>query len=68
MRFMQNAGGFHLLRCISAFDTFYEAENYHQEYYRNNSLAPYCQIVIDPKLRKLHKEFSALLKSSSINA
>src|ERR1700720_2431912 len=49
-------------------DAFYEAENYHQEYYRNNSLAPYCQIVIDPKLRKLHKEFSALLKSSSINA
>ena len=46
---------------------FYEAEDYHQEYYRNNSLAPYCQIVIDPKLRKLHKQFSALLKSSNIN-
>jgi peptide-methionine (S)-S-oxide reductase len=46
---------------------FYEAEDYHQEYYRNNSLAPYCQIVIDPKLRKLHKQFSALLKSSDIN-
>ena len=45
---------------------FYEAEDYHQEYYRNNSLAPYCQIVIDPKLRKLHKQFSALLKSSNI--
>jgi peptide-methionine (S)-S-oxide reductase len=46
---------------------FYEAEDYHQEYYRNNSRAPYCQIVIDPKLRKLHKQFSALLKSSDIN-
>ncbi len=46
---------------------FYEAEDYHQEYYRNNSLAPYCQIVIDPKLRKLHKQFSALLKASNIN-
>jgi len=46
---------------------FYEAESYHQEYYRKNSLAPYCQIVIDPKLRKLHKQFSALLKSSGIN-
>ncbi len=45
-------------------NAFYEAEDYHQEYYRNNSLAPYCQIVIDPKLRKLHKQFSALLKSS----
>lgn len=47
---------------------FYQAENYHQEYYRNNSLAPYCQIVIDPKLRKLHKQFSALLKTSTMNA
>jgi len=47
---------------------FYEAENYHQDYYRNNSLAPYCQVVIDPKLRKLHKQFSALLtRISSIS-
>jgi peptide-methionine (S)-S-oxide reductase len=35
---------------------FYPAENYHQEYYDNNSSAPYCQIVIAPKLRKLEKE------------
>ena len=47
---------------------FYPAEKYHQEYYRNNSLAPYCQIVIDPKLRKLHRQFTALLKSSNMNA
>ncbi len=35
---------------------FYKAENYHQEYYDNNSSAPYCQIVIAPKLHKLEKE------------
>jgi peptide-methionine (S)-S-oxide reductase len=35
---------------------FYEAENYHQDYYRNNSLAPYCQFVIRPKLKKLKLE------------
>ena len=51
---------------VVALEAFYPGENYHQEYYRNNSLAPYCQIVIDPKLRKLHKQFSALLKSSGI--
>lgn len=35
---------------------FYEAENYHQDYYRNNPNAPYCLIVIKPKLEKLdHK-------------
>lgn len=47
---------------------FYEAENYHRDYYRRNSLAPYCQVVIDPKLRKLHQHFSALLKSSGVTA
>jgi len=35
---------------------FYQAEDYHQEYYDNNAGAPYCQIVIAPKLRKLEKE------------
>jgi peptide-methionine (S)-S-oxide reductase len=35
---------------------FYRAEDYHQEYYDNNSSAPYCQIVIAPKLHKLEKE------------
>jgi len=50
---------------VSPLITFYEAENYHREYYRNNSSAPYCQVVIDPKLEKLHNRFDALLKSST---
>ena len=32
---------------------FYQAENYHQDYFRNNPNAPYCRIVIQPKLEKL---------------
>lgn len=32
---------------------FYPAEDYHQEYYRNNKRAPYCRMVIQPKLKKL---------------
>ena len=35
---------------------FYKAEDYHQEYYDNNASAPYCQMVIAPKLQKLEKE------------
>jgi peptide-methionine (S)-S-oxide reductase len=35
---------------------FYKAEGYHQEYYDNNSNAPYCQAVIAPKLEKLEKK------------
>ncbi len=36
---------------------FYPAEEYHKEYYKNNSSAPYCQLVISPKLEKLQKQF-----------
>jgi peptide-methionine (S)-S-oxide reductase len=32
---------------------FYEAEGYHQDYYRNNAGQPYCQVMIAPKLHKL---------------
>ena len=42
---------------------FYEAEDYHRKYYANNSYQPYCQLIISPKLQKLHKQFADLLKS-----
>ena len=35
---------------------FYPAENYHQGYYRNNTHAPYCMMVITPKLKKLEEK------------
>ena len=38
---------------ISSLTKFYIAENYHQDYYRVNQNAPYCQLVIRPKLEKL---------------
>lgn len=37
---------------------FYQAEPYHDDYYRKNATAPYCQLVIHPKLEKLQKRFS----------
>ena len=40
---------------ITKLDKFYEAENYHQDYYKNNTNAPYCKIVIKPKLDKFLK-------------
>jgi peptide-methionine (S)-S-oxide reductase len=41
---------------------FYDAEKYHQEYFARHADAPYCQIVIAPKLEKLQKRFAELLK------
>ena len=38
---------------ITEASDFYPAENYHQDYYRLNKTAPYCQMVIRPKLKKM---------------
>jgi peptide-methionine (S)-S-oxide reductase len=40
---------------ISPLDVFYEAENEHQNYYKNNQTQGYCSFVITPKLAKLRK-------------
>ena len=34
-------------------ETFFKAEEYHFDYFKKNSNAPYCEIVIKPKLEKL---------------
>jgi len=41
---------------IQPLTVFYKAENYHQDYYKNNPHAPYCTFVIKPKLKKLKLE------------
>lgn len=47
---------------ISEIGDFYPAEDYHQNYYNNNSEQGYCRIVITPKLEKFKKVFSDLVK------
>jgi len=47
---------------ISEFKIFYKAEDYHQNYYNDNSSAPYCSMVIAPKLEKFRKVFKDKLK------
>ncbi len=42
-------------------DKFYDAEEYHKDYYSRNEGAPYCELVINPKLEKLQKDFDSLL-------
>lgn len=44
---------------------FYEAENYHKEYFAKNPEKPYCEIVINPKLEKVKQKFAELLKSGT---
>ncbi|MEO9320726.1 MAG: peptide-methionine (S)-S-oxide reductase MsrA [Nitrososphaera sp.] len=47
---------------IVPFKKFYVAEDYHKNYYDQNREAPYCAFVIDPKIRKLTKQYANQLK------
>lgn len=47
---------------VAAADTFYKAENYHQNYYTQNGGQPYCQVVIAPKVSKFRKQYLDRLK------
>ena len=47
---------------IQAFEEFYSAEAYHQEYFENNPNQGYCRLVITPKLDKFEKVFKEKLK------
>jgi peptide-methionine (S)-S-oxide reductase len=44
--------------------TFYVAEDYHQEYFRNNPSAPYCSFVVAPKVAKFRKKFASRLRGA----
>ena len=42
---------------------FFMAEDYHQEYYANNSSQPYCQFVVSPKVKKFQQKFAEKIKA-----
>lgn len=50
---------------LSPATKFYAAENYHQEYFANNSWQPYCQFVVAPKVLKFREKYSEKLKSEA---
>ncbi len=43
-------------------EDFYPAEDYHKNYYENNKNQGYCQVIINPKLKKVQQKFAELLK------
>jgi peptide-methionine (S)-S-oxide reductase len=47
---------------ITPFRNFYAAEDYHKNYYENHQDAPYCNIVIDPKVNKLFLKYGNNIK------
>ena len=47
---------------VQPLEAFYPGEDYHQDYYRHNASAPYCQMVIMPKLEKAEARFGDRLR------
>lgn len=47
---------------VTAFDKFWPAEDYHQEYFANNPNQPYCAAVVAPKVAKFRQKFVSRLK------
>jgi peptide-methionine (S)-S-oxide reductase len=47
---------------VVPFTTFYKAEDYHQEYFKQNPYQGYCTVVIAPKVVKFRKKYAELLK------
>ena len=47
---------------VTAFDKFWPAEDYHQEYFANNPSQPYCAAVVAPKVAKFRQKFVSRLK------
>jgi len=46
-----------IVTSIEPFKTFYAAEGYHQDYYAANPHDSYCSVMIEPKIRKLLRDF-----------
>lgn len=47
---------------IAPVDNYSAAEDYHQEYFVNNSAQPYCQVIVAPKVAKFRKQHLDRLK------
>jgi peptide-methionine (S)-S-oxide reductase len=46
-------------------ETFYVAEDYHQDYFRNNTQQPYCAFVVSPKLSKAREKFASKMRKGA---
>ncbi|MDO8598666.1 MAG: peptide-methionine (S)-S-oxide reductase MsrA [bacterium] len=54
-------GGNPIVTEVRPLDTFTPAEPEHQQYYERNTDQPYCQVIIEPKVRKMQEKFKELL-------
>ena len=52
-----------IVTAVEPASTFYVAEDYHQDYFANNSMQPYCMFVVAPKVQKIRDKYTGRLKA-----
>lgn len=57
--------GTHVVTQIEPLGQFFPAESYHNNYFNENKSAPYCQLIIEPKVEKIRKRFAELVNPSA---
>ncbi len=60
---LSSAEGNPIVTQIEPLKNFYAAEDYHKDYYAKNRGNPYCEVVINPKLKKVQEKFASLLNT-----
>lgn len=54
-----------IVTALEPAQTFYAAEDYHQQYFENHPYQPYCAFVVAPKVHKFRKKFAMRVKTAS---
>jgi peptide-methionine (S)-S-oxide reductase len=54
-----------IVTAVEPASDFYQAEDYHQQYFENHPYQPYCAFVVSPKVQKFRKKFAGRLKAGS---
>src|SRR5580693_9691489 len=52
-----------IVTAVEPASAFYVAEDYHQDYFANNSMQPYCMFVVAPKVLKIREKYAERLKA-----
>jgi peptide-methionine (S)-S-oxide reductase len=58
-------GGTPIVTTLEQLTAFYPAEDYHKNYFARHPESPYCQLVINPKVKKVKEKFAALLAENA---
>src|SRR5215813_2941382 len=54
-----------IVTAVEPAQTFYVAEDYHQDYFANHPYQPYCMFSVGPKVKKVRQKFASRVKAQA---